>query len=150
MLKDTETFLSSLVYALTGLYIVYVEDLSLKKSNQTAFIGNCSYNGFYIRLNTYEISIMEEHLVQSRGFTKGFLELEVVLHEVAHYRQYEKFIRTHKWFTYIRYRLDMSRRNKYHELVADRYAHYCLKIILRKLAHKDLFKIILDHKILRD
>lgn len=112
MLKNTETFLSSLVYASTGLHIIYIREKSFKKSNQTALITNCFFDDSYIRLNLYELEVIGHHLIETRGFKKEYLALEVILHEICHYKQYKKFIKKHKWFTIIRYRTNSKKQNK--------------------------------------
>lgn len=127
-------FLKSLTYAKTGGYLEIISPKTITKKNQTAFRYRPFQDIYYILLNTLEIDLLSEELIETRGFSKGQLLIEVVLHEIAHFKQFKRNLdKIGKFRTAMLSTFQSKKYKKYEEDVADRYAHYCSKIIIREL-----------------
>lgn len=134
MNKDVYNMLNRITIKLCGndvpLEVIYSDTLIPR--NQTACIVKPFLNESYIRLHELEIQHIDKALIK-RGFDSRYIILEVLLHEIAHHKQYKKFIKRNKFLKNIRYIIDHVERKDYHERVADRYAHYCTKVIVNDI-----------------
>jgi len=120
--------------------VYFLKEFPITTDNQTACIINPLLNDAHIRINLTQLELCINEL-NSRGFCVKYTTIEVLLHEIAHYKQYRKAMKKKKWFKAYHYRKDNQKRNEYHERVADRYAHYCLNFIKKDLK---TWKNILD------
>lgn len=117
-----------------------LSQLPVKTGNQTCCTILPYLNCATIRFNELELETQAFYLVKDRGFDTIYYPLEALLHEIAHWKQYQKAMKSKKWFKVFRFIKLGKRRNKYYENVADRYAHYCLKIIIRNIKNGTLYK----------
>jgi len=117
-----------------------IDEFPITHSNQTACVIQPYINNAWITLNMAQLEILPEELIQ-RGYDMQYAVIQVLLHEICHYKQYRKAMNKKGWFKAYKYKRDNKNRNQYHELVADRYARYCLKKIIKDLKQ---WKNILD------
>lgn len=131
MAKNIHGFLKSICKDMCGLEIEFVDEPYVTKKNQTACIIYPYFGEAHIRIHERELKYIKPELL-IRKFDPAYIELEVLLHEICHYKQYLKAMKK-TWFKVIRYKWNGKFNRKYRENVADRYAHYCLKILMRKI-----------------
>jgi hypothetical protein len=126
-------FLKSLTFAKTGLFLEMVQTKKITKRNFTCYHSNPTFGVGYIRLNLTQVDQIAGNLIVTRGFSKEYLLLEVLLHEICHVLLERKYIKKHGALGLITIKFKDEKRRLYEEDVCDRYAHYCSKILMRDI-----------------
>lgn len=137
-------FLSSMVFAIAGICVKWLDNKEPKPGTSTACVM-CPFAGsYYIRYNVKQVKEISNHLVMVRGFDARYVPMEVLLHEICHYKQLMKFRKNKKFLIGIRWYFELKKSREYNEKVADRYAHYCTKIIVRRIKLWEAWNSILE------
>lgn len=84
----------------------------------------------HININLPEVQLLMPQL-KLRGFDKKFVLLQVLLHEIAHYKQFRRF--KHHWRALDKYKKYCGKRKDYVEKVSDRYARIYYRRIYDKV-----------------
>lgn len=156
MTEQDKQFLSSLVFAMTDLHLKFIEKGDTN-SDRTAFCVRATLEDAYIQYNIGQMHNAASTLVMTRGYDSRYLPLEVILHEIGHYKQYKNYMKQRKrrfWDWILGFKVssgldyleDYDIKKDYYERVADRYAHYCTKIISRRIKQWEVWNTILDSK----
>ena len=113
-----------------GFKFKVISDFPITEQNQTRCLIH-PYTGIIeIIFNEIEIELIQGEL-DKRNFNSTYPKLEVLLHEIAHVKQYRKAMRSKKWFKVSNYLKNRKNNTQKHEDIADRYAHYCLRRIMK-------------------
>ena len=132
MEENISNFLKQICIMLCGVELNIINYYPIDKKSQTMCMIYPYLDVSWIQINEAQLDVITLSLLE-RNFSMEYTLLEVLLHEIAHYKQYKQAMKRKKWFKVIRYIRDHKKRYQYHEDVADRYAHYCLKIIVRNI-----------------
>ena len=129
MNQDTYKFLKSLINELAdGIELKIHNVPKIRTVEDRTFCCVYKYsNNHYIQLNEWEIFNRLED-VDAKGFDRRYILLFAILHEIAHYKQFKRFVKADKRKAY--FSITYEEHKKF-EKIADRYAQFCGKILLK-------------------